>query len=779
MPTYYGDSPIKRMSLSQSWGINPGAAEIECVGTLSPAVGEEMWLTLGGTTWFGTVKGYQTKTSVRGGVTTTLRLVDNRDVLMRSYIAAQFNMQDSDGKWYCVYPGSDWLYQQRTYTTLQSRIYPANIISYILQYTGFSYEVTSVDVAYLLLSKDNTCHNLDWNLGRKRGLALLEVCDRLGLHFTIGRTPATVLIGRKGGITNFLSGNFTDHAEGQEQSLIDDRVTVVGEPNIYELTDVPLYKDWPDAWDDIAWNDAALMALLRSINPTNPLSVTVADMAVDYYDDELYAGYPRYQMLARDYADSVPFKVYKLDLTSSVTLNGHSNTLAELMPIHDRLVSDIEAPAKIKYTGFVKDPRRPLQPVEIVTDDTGGGYEIDKANGKVIFQERKFKGDVLTLVGNQYKIDYTALEADTPLLTFAVQRELYQYTWGSGNSRVGSHHVRNLRKEYVCNASGTITQTIDRGVVAADTYARRIAILLANRPRVTPNGFATRHGQSGYRLSDEFDRITVTLSEGGGLQEDVTYASEQPQIGIPTEREMERRVKATAPKTDLQKANEIWDAVQAAISDGKATTSRANRGAGGGGRISNSVEALEDVTIIDPNGITSVKNYGGTFDFGEIVCSSSIDATTGQHVAKDPATVTNDDPSVLGVVIEDCTDSTHDIKVRTSGLVTVYVNGVVAEGDDIGPVAGQVYGQAGKVGLGKAKEAKAGAGTGYVRVQLGSGGGSAILEEFYQVATPTPVSGKINLWYKSGSGGDSQYAAHHFFIYSFGQSAWIDIFGWI
>ena len=63
---------------------------------------------------------------------------------------------------------------------------------------------------------------------------------------------------------------------------------------------------------------------------------------------------------------------------------------------------------------------------------------------------------------------------------------------------------------------------------------------------------------------------------------------------------------------------------------------------------------------------------------------------------------------------------------------------------------------------------------GYVSLTK-QGGGDA----FYQIATPTPVAGKLNLWYKSGSGGDSQYAAHHSFEYSFGESEWIDKFGWL
>jgi hypothetical protein len=783
MTTYYGSSPIKAMTLSQSWGINPATAELVCVGTQAPALDEEMWLTIGGTTWFGRVKGYQTKTD-ESGVVTVLRLIDNRDKLMQSMIFAQFNMQDENGIWFHLFPGSSWAYQDKFYPGIYINgkliwepdpLTPNTIIGYILDGTGFGYQSTSAEVQTILNNHLSLCHGLDWNLGKKRGLALLEVCDKLGLSFAIDSDdPNLIIIGRKGATVNYLTGNFTSHAEGLERIFTDDLVTVVGEPNIYEITDAPLYPDWPSAWDFITGGDAALLALLRTINPSDPLSVTVEDMPNNYHDDETHAGYERNAMLAMDYAITIPYKVYKLNLGTAIILNGHASTYSDLMPIHERLVSDVDTQVKVQYTGYTSDPHRPLQPMGLVSDSKSGGYDVDRVNGKIIFRDRKFAGDFLVQVGDQYKIDFSSIVPDTPLLTFAVLRELFTSTGGTG-SRAGSHHVRNLRKEYVVTTSGRITDTVDRGVESAEAYAHYIASLITSKPTSAVNGFVQREGQCGYKLAETFDRVTVTLDGISGIKENVTYATEQPQVGIPTEREMERRAKAATPETDLSKANAVWDAVNAAIADGKSVTASA-QGAGGGNGEAN--VPPHDLPLMDPKGVITASNGVSTFSFGDVLCSNGIDGTTGQFNVKDPSSVANSDPSYMGVVVQDCTNSDYDVKLKSTGLVTVKVNGVVAEGDQLGPVAGEVYCEAGQTGTGVAKSTNGG-GLGFVRAQLGAGSGEvAVTAEFFQVATPTPVSGKTNRWYKSGSGGDSAYAAHHYFVYSFGETEWIDQFGW-
>jgi hypothetical protein len=183
---------------------------------------------------------------------------------------------------------------------------------------------------------------------------------------------------------------------------------------------------------------------------------------------------------------------------------------------------------------------------------------------------------------------------------------------------------------------------------------------------------------------------------------------------------------------------------------------------------------------MDPKGVITALNGVGTFDFGDVICSDGIDGTTGQFNIKNPASVVDSDPSYMGVVVQDCDDSDFDVKLKSTGLVTVKVNGVVAEGDQLGLVAGETYCEAGKVGLGIAKEAKGSGGLGYIRAQLGAGSAEALpFTGFYQVGTPTPVAGKVNIWYKSGGGGDSQYAPFHHFVYSFDLSDWTSITGFM
>ncbi|MBV6343513.1 hypothetical protein HWQ67_18220 [Candidatus Magnetobacterium casensis] len=393
----------------------------------------------------------------------------------------------------------------------------------------------------------------------------------------------------------------------------DNRVTIVGDPNIYELTDVPLYPDWPQAWNPYVWNQAALLKELRAINSSNPWAVTVWEfvsaMGGQFDDSEYYAGFPREDMLVGDYVENIPFKIYALDLTDTVTLRAHSSELADLMPIYERLVSNTDAQVKVKATGYKFDPRSPLQSLTLVEEDESAGYEVDRQNGKVIFHARRFKdnGAMLVTVGDQQKVDESEIIADTPLLTFAVQRDIFTTVYGTG-TRSGVHHIRNLRKEYVCTSSGSITQTIDRGEMSAEMFAYYVASLIVNRPTVVTNGYAKRAGQCGYMLSDRFDRITVTLDANEGIVENVTYTNEEPQLGIPSEREMDRRVKAVMPKTDLAKANEIWDAVSAAIADARPVTASA----GGNGSTDDGQSTGEistDVAVMDPAGIVTAKNY--------------------------------------------------------------------------------------------------------------------------------------------------------------------------
>jgi hypothetical protein len=114
---------------------------------------------------------------------------------------------------------------------------------------------------------------------------------------------------------------------------------------------------------------------------------------------------------------------------------------------------------------------------------------------------------------------------------------------------------------------------------------------------------------------------------------------------------------------------------------------------------------------------------GATFAVGDALCQNGIDATTGQPVVKDPATVVDNDPSFLGVVITDCTNATNDVKLKNSGLVTIAVYGAVAVGDSLGLAAGQKYCIAGNTGVGIAKSTNV-SGAGFVRAMLGVGVGT-------------------------------------------------------
>jgi hypothetical protein len=796
MTIYVGQSPVKAANITQSWGLNPGTAELVCVGSVAPRLDEEVWFSIGGTAFRGYVKGYQELVSKSSGVTTTVRLVDERIKLQKSSIYAQFNMIREDGSMYKVLP-DDWALQQKTEEIFAGES-PSELINWILVGTGFTAIYSQAAVRSVIDSPANLIANLDWNGGKKKGAALLEICDNLGIHFALyGVDSGQLLFARKSETVKFLTGNFTEHATGRERVFVDDRIRIVGDPNIYELQDIALEPDWLEDYNPYVFDQhAGLIQALRVIDVDSPWSVTVSAFADEYgeefRDTDTFAGHDREDILVMDYVNEICFKVYRIPDTS-YNIAGNTYTLTEMLPLHDRLASDVDAQVNVKATSYIRDPRRPLKPVELVDSVMSSGYQVDRKRGKIIFSEKKFKeldAGWLVQIGTQIKVDVTKIIAITPLLSFSVLLDIYHKDFGSG-SRAGSHHIRNLRLEYVCNSGGVVQQTFDRGIIPAYDFASNVATMILSRSSVLINGFAKRAGTSGYVIADRFNRITVSLDASEGIQEQVTYTNEEPNVGIPSERAIEKEVKAAEPISDLAKEFETWDSVVAANALAKSVEGSGGGGSGSGsssggqGSLKGASDVVTDLPSMDPGGLTiPLKASGDTdpYEFGDCICMDEIDETTGQFRAKLPANVDANDPGFLGVVIKDAPDGTEEeLILKSSGFATVKVEGVVAVGDQLGLAAGASHCVAGGAGVGIAKEVNAG-GSGFVRAKLGAGGGSAsVAEEFFQIETPDEVEGKINRWYKPEDpeeDGDPTYAPNHYFIYSFDEGDWIDIFGW-
>jgi len=568
----YGNATVETINWTTSFGITPATCEIKFPAAVPLSIGTNIIFAIPGRVIRGRTKGALYENSESTGTTTTLRIVDERALLPSYSIKAQFNMRDRDGTIFQILP-NDWSKQAKTTGT---PLLPITILQHIIDQTPFFSMVFSLSAALIVNANNMILDSLDWNTGKKASMALLEVSDLLGLQFTVDEDigiSRTLYFVRKGEVEQIFLANFTRWSEGTELTLDPLSVEVIGDRNRYELQDVPLEPDWNTLYDEWSWDEDKMIDDLEStITATgkNLYNLTIQDIVDNlgsaYNDSGTYNKRARSTMLLYDYINLVTYKAYRIPRTLPKT----ADPVAEAnQRISDRLVSDVTRSEIVKGTVIRRSLRDIAQNRLIATEDQEiSGYTIDRENWTVLFQERMFSGDILDIAnlrtpGNKIPLDVTKIQPDNATITIAVEREVYSFIFGLNFER-DVHHVNNLYREFLTNKKGKVKQEVIRNGISADDFAVKVAQRYLFKRAVLQNGSFSAAGVLGRKLRPGIDRITVTLDGSQGYQETVSYSTGEPDFGVLSERKVGEDLKAREWRSDLEKLNEIENAVEAA-----------------------------------------------------------------------------------------------------------------------------------------------------------------------------------------------------------------------
>ena len=229
------------------------------------------YMQVGANQWFGKIEKYWITKTNDGGYQLHLEAIDLRDELWSNVVFAQINMIDEfDGSIYSIvditatgnqaWGSQDWFNQRPNF----GYIAPKQIVEWLFGVAGFdvSYSAAALNVLNIAdytstpwTSSIYNVYNIDWNLGIKVGQAVEEILEKLGLQFTVDMDVPPDIDSKLVHITligdadypgvgwEALSANEVEDGEGL-QTDVDTHLYVVGEKNLYELTDHPLVPAW-------------------------------------------------------------------------------------------------------------------------------------------------------------------------------------------------------------------------------------------------------------------------------------------------------------------------------------------------------------------------------------------------------------------------------------------------------------------------------------------------------------------------------------------------------
>jgi hypothetical protein len=335
-------------------GTSPATAEAILPGSVVPAIGSLQVLNIGPSVFCGFVIGQQYDLL---SDTTTLQMVDWRDRLHDLHIAAAFNIQEDDGRFYHILPGFSWFAQRRVYVTremgqadfdvfqsfpqfafssiqiAQNNLFSAaTILNWMGRVLGFN--ITSDNLALQRLMRTYPL-NLDWNNGSTKVIdAIQQIMAKCGTQFTCfgvnhmhisirGWTENFLTEALASGLINPCLMGVSSGTTGVELNEQGRRVVLIGDRNKYEFV-YPCRANWNPNWTwGMVFGGIEMGALLTSLGLT--LEDKVGDLPERYHDYETLADYDaagegpllarktRNLMTIREYIEKVAFKVYVID----------------------------------------------------------------------------------------------------------------------------------------------------------------------------------------------------------------------------------------------------------------------------------------------------------------------------------------------------------------------------------------------------------------------------------------------------------------------------------
>lgn len=350
-------------------GTSPARADFTFDGQVDLPVGSTISVQIGSSYFVGSVILVEHENNTNEGVTTKVKADDFRDKLHDNYVFAAFNVKESDGRIWHLFP-DDWYLDRKTWVSKeleqqdmnnlqnlaanqqqnpqqvinllknhakQNLISAASILNFLASTFSFRWFCDS-NVRTIL--KKNYPFNLNWSGGEKGANAVDELLKKLGLQFTWfgldymyitmrGWSHNSFINAFNSGFADICNAGADSGSKGKELNDKGRRVIIVGDRNSYQHTAM-LAANWNPAWTwELCYGGWQLSALLRA-NGLTMLS-KVKELPEKYHDEETWIGSndisfegqapnkrTRNEMTIQEYIDQIAFHVYVLDIETLV-----------------------------------------------------------------------------------------------------------------------------------------------------------------------------------------------------------------------------------------------------------------------------------------------------------------------------------------------------------------------------------------------------------------------------------------------------------------------------
>jgi hypothetical protein len=336
-----------------SQGPSPVAGSVTLPGNVVPQIGSLQVLNIGPSVFVGYVVGQEYDLV---SDTTAVHLVDWRDRLHDIHVAASFNIQEDDGRFYHILPGN-WFAQRKTYVTRELgqadfdtlQRYPqfaftqiqvakntlysaATLLDWFGRNLGFV--VTADNLALQKLLQTYPL-NLDWNNASTKAIdAIQQIMQKCGTQFTCfgynrmhvsirGWTENALTAAVANNLINPCAIGISSGKTGLELNEQGRRVAIIGDRNKHEFV-YPCRANWNPNWTwGMVYNGIEMSSLLEANNLT--LDSKVGEMPERYHDEETISEYDastegplpsrktRNLMTIKDYMEKIAFKAYVVD----------------------------------------------------------------------------------------------------------------------------------------------------------------------------------------------------------------------------------------------------------------------------------------------------------------------------------------------------------------------------------------------------------------------------------------------------------------------------------
>lgn len=708
----YGSSFIKNVSYTLSHGSSPQSFEAETTHQVAANSGDYFEFLISGSSMYARVIDVQQCVDEEGGLYSIIRGVDMRDDLFNAVVFARINIIDeNDGSVYSEIEAEN---PFENPLDIEYRLFAWEIITWLCFSAGFDVEYSQnasdlLRVEEAALSWEDSRYNvfnIDWSAGTKIGPALDQMCDLLGLQFTIIDGRNKILRFTVKGQADFDDFRW-DHGgvavrrrEGlATQPDVDTGVWIVGDRSVYEYSSVSLFPAWNEEWNQYALDgglaiDRALIALFGA--GFKPTTVLVSEFQPDPADPDKFAD-PGFldgrffnDMTIAEYLEKIVFYCYRMAGIENLLTSDEYNGLVKVRnnPIADKLVTDPSVEARVFVHPYNLGTKS--KDVHVESEDTlqeiTSGFKIYAASGHVVFDQKRFVISAAAKARTQNPAATTAdrymlpsdYEADACEIDIAVYGRTFRAFYGR-NERVGSHRVSGLRKAYI--VPDLVELTADHvgaaeyllgGEKKPDWVAEDVAASLLSRRRKVRSGELEFFGVASHIPTGEIQRVTVSMNDQG-ITESLSYANDEPSPEYEPQLELTRKL---AQQREIERLEFVKrDVERGRLRDLYAKAEQAKKDY----EKSQELAIQQALEALNRDNYVVVKNAGGEdMAFGEPV----VAAPDGAGFALIPnAEAEDEDERVIGVALQ-ATDG--KIVTVTSGIAHARVMGPIEQGAGLG-----------------------------------------------------------------------------------------------